>query len=157
MGKISRNKTGAAAETAAESFSSFFCYRAEKCFTCASVESTSLHINSLIFDCGILIQLAVQALYLAAPAAEIQRRIFRCVSFHLGKIICCRNALFFFFFFSFSHLTEHKGEEQRNGPTWNTFFSYYFKKENGGEQPSFDDGSNTNVCSTFLVAEEAEK
>lgn len=27
---------------------------------CASVEFTSLHINSLIFECGILIQLAVQ-------------------------------------------------------------------------------------------------
>lgn len=126
MGKISRNKTGAAAETAAETFSSFFCYRAEKCFTCASVESTSLHINSLIFDCGILIQLAVQAFELAAPAAEIQRRIFWCVSFHLGKIICCRNALFFF---SFSHLTEHKREEQRNGQTCGIHFLVIISKK----------------------------
>lgn len=93
-----------------------FCYRAEKCFACASVGSTSLHINSLIFDCGILIQLALQALGLAVPAAEIQRLIFRCVSFHLRKIISWRSTLFFLL------LTAHRGEEQSNGQTHRMHF-----------------------------------
>lgn len=106
-------KTREAAENDAESCSVLFCCRAEKCFTCASVGSTSLHINSLIFDCGILMQLALQALELAAPAAEIQRLIFRCVPFHLGKIISLRKRTFI----SFRLLREHKGEERSNGQT----------------------------------------
>lgn len=113
----------------------FFCYRAEKCYTCASVGSTSPHINSLIFDCGILIQLALQALELAVPAAEIQRLIFRCVSFHLRKIISRRNALFF----SFRLFTEHKREEQSNGQTHRMHFwvIIIFKKKRKWKRTAF--------------------
>lgn len=61
----------------------------------ASVEFTSLHINSLIFECGILIQLAVQARthspVCTDTKADISARVFSSRKDHLQE----KNTLFF--------------------------------------------------------------
>lgn len=152
VGKMmSRNKTRRAAENAAANFLFFFLLSS----TCASVGSTSLHINSLIFDCGILIQLRSSSVGARSTGcrdtkADISVHVLSSRKDHFPE-----NTLSFFFL-----LTEHKGEEQSNGQTRNAFFWPIIikkKKANGREMPSFDDGLNTNVCSSFLAAERAEK
>lgn len=61
----------------------------------ASVEFTSLHINSLIFECGILIQLAVQARTHSPVCrdtkADISARVFSSRKDHLQEKthFCC--------------------------------------------------------------------